>query len=124
MSEAPINYQSDPEIAAFLDGKPEYSLLLFHSFLQAFARLAPVQLEATQSMVSIRAGERKIAWITRPGKNFLHIVFPFGEPCPGNLCFQKIARVPGQQQYNHHLRILKPEDINEEVLAFMQKALR
>lgn len=124
MSEQQFPYPPDPLIDSFLKGKPEHTLHLFHTFLLAFDRLGPISLHATKSMIGVGKGQQKIAWITQLGKNFIHIVFPFPVPYPDNLCFQKIAQVPGQQQYNHHLRILSPEDINEEVLTFMKKALQ
>ena len=34
----------------------------------------------------------------------------------------KIAQVPGEQQYNHHFRMMREEDVNEEVKAFMKMA--
>ena len=122
MSQALYTYPSDPAIDAFLSGKTDHSLLLFNTFLKAFAALGPIQLQATKTMIGISNGQHKIAWITQLGKNFLHVVFPFPIPYPDNLCFQKIAQVPGQQQYNHHLRLLDAGDINEEVIGFMQKA--
>lgn len=122
MSEKQFSYFPDPAIDAFLKGKSEPTLMLFHTFLLAFSRSGPVILHAAQSMIGIANGTHKIAWITRLGKNFVHVVFPFSQPYPDNLCFQKIAKVPGQEQYNHHLRIYFPEDINEEVRSFMDKA--
>jgi hypothetical protein len=52
------------------------------------------------------------------------VTFPFDRPYDDNLCFKKIAKVPGQQQYNHHLRILNEEDVNKEVRKFMKLALK
>jgi len=49
-------------------------------------------------------------------------VFPFKQPYEDNLCFQKVAQVPGQQQFNHHYRMLSVDDLNEEVLGFMRLA--
>ncbi|WP_118975264.1 DUF5655 domain-containing protein [Taibaiella koreensis] len=112
----------DPEVQAFLAGKPAYSLALLDHFLEAFPGLGPVTLHATKTMIGISNGIHPIAWITQLGKQFLHVVLPFPEPHTDNLCFQKIAQVPGQQQYNHHLRLLHPDDINEEVIRFLRLA--
>lgn len=122
MSKHQFAYPPDPEIEAFLAGKSTISLALLHDFLQAFSHSGPISLSATKSMIGIANGKHKIAWITQLGKNFLHVVFPFPVPYPDNLCFQKIAQVPGQTQYNHHLRIYLAEDINDEVRSFMNKA--
>jgi hypothetical protein len=81
-----------------------------------------INVEATKSMIGISNSHKRIAWITQLGKNFIHVVFSFKQEYPDNLCFQKIAQVPGQEQYNHHFRMLTTEDLNEEVLGFMQLA--
>jgi hypothetical protein len=122
MPEDKFPYPPDPAIDHFLEGKPEHTLHLFHALLLAFGKLGPLHLEAAKTLIGIGNGRQKIAWITQLGKNFVHVVFPFPVAYPNNLCFQKIAQVPGQQQYNHHLRIYAAEDINEEVLSFMAKA--
>jgi hypothetical protein len=74
-------------------------------------------------MIAI-AAKTRIAYITRLGKDFVDITFPLSKPYPDNLCFHKIAQVPGQQQFNHHFRMYKEEDVNEEVRGFMKLAFR
>jgi hypothetical protein len=49
-------------------------------------------------------------------------VFPFKQEYHDNLCFKKVGQIPGQNQFNHHFRMLAVEDLNEEVISFMQKA--
>ena len=66
------------------------------------------------------AAKTRIVYVIQLGKNFIDIVFPFNQPYNDNLCFRKIAQVPGTQQYNHHLRIQAKEDINPEVKHFMK----
>jgi hypothetical protein len=56
------------------------------------------------------------------GKDFVDVTFPFKKPYRDNLCFHKIAQVPGQQQFNHHFRMYSKEDVNEEVIGFMKLA--
>ena len=76
-------------------------------------------------MIGIDNGHKRVAWITQLGKNFIHIVFPFKKEYPDNLCFQKIAQVPGDaHQFNHHYRMYDVEDVNEEVLQYMLMALK
>lgn len=110
-------------IEIFLEGKSEQTRALFHYFVNAFQQLAPITLYPTKTMIGISQGERRIAWITALGKNFVHIVFPFSQPYNDNLCFIKIAQVPGTNQYNHHFRMQATDDVNDEVLAFMKRAL-
>jgi hypothetical protein len=74
-------------------------------------------------MIGIANSKKRIAWVTQLGKNFIHVVFPFPEAYTDNLCFQKIAEVPGDiKQFNHHFRMLYSQDLNDEVLGFMKRA--
>ena len=52
--------------------------------------------------------------------------FPFKQPYPDNLCFQKIAQVPGEiaHQFNHHFRMLQKEDLNEEVIGVYEVSIQ
>ncbi|MGY3212312.1 DUF5655 domain-containing protein [Mucilaginibacter sp. HD30] len=111
-----------PQIFQFLTGKSAYTLGLYHHFLNEFEKIGEISVEATKTMIGISNGHKRIAWITQLGKNFIHVVFPMREPYHDNLCFQKVAQVPGSNQFNHHLRILNMDDVNEEVLGFMRIA--
>lgn len=106
-----------------LQHKTAYSLKLYDCFILAFKKIGAIEVVPKKSMIAITNGEKNVVWITALGKNFLYVVFPFREVYPNNLCFQKIAQVPGDaQQFNHHFRMLFKEDINEEVMAFMKLA--
>lgn len=111
----------DKVLADFLDGKTEHTISLFWYFTDRYQQMGKVTVHATKSMIAFAAATR-IASITRLGRNFIDVVFPFGQAYTDNLCFQKIAQVPGTRQYNHHFRMYSPEDINEEVLHFMKLA--
>jgi hypothetical protein len=120
-----MHYPTDnPEqLAEFLKGRSGQSLLLFDHFLAEFAAVGPVTLHPAKTMIGISNRQKRIAWVTQFGKSFLHVVFPFKQPYNDNLCFQKIAQVPDDnKQFNHHFRMLKNDDINDEVKEFMQKA--
>lgn len=75
----------------------------------------------TKSMIAF-AAKTRIAYSTRLGNYFVDLTFPFSEPYNDNLCFHKILQVPGTGRFNHHFRMYRTEDINEEVLRFMQQA--
>ena len=68
------------------------------------------------------AADASFAYVIRLGKQHVDLVLPFSAPQHHNLCFHKIAQVPGTAQYNHHLRLLLPQDLNEEVFDYMKKA--
>ena len=108
------------QLSAFLTGKSEHALTLFHYFIAEFGKVGDIRVEPTKTMIGISNNHKRIVWVTALGKNFIHVVFPFKQEYPDNLCFQKIAQVPGQEQYNHHFRMLNAEDLNEEVLGFMK----
>ncbi len=113
----------EKSIHDFLDGKSEHTLALFHHFVKEYQRIGKVTLHPAKTMIGIATSRKRIAYITQLGKNFIHIVIPFERRYEDNLCFQKIAQVPGDdRQYNHHLRILSKEDINDEVKKFMKLA--
>jgi hypothetical protein len=117
------NTEGPRTVEDFLVGKPEHTLSLFHSFVQEFKKIGPVELLPAKTMIGVATPRKRIAWITQLGKDFVHIVFPFEEEHSDNLCFQKIARVPGgSKQFNHHFRMYAKEDLNEEVIRFMKLA--
>ena len=108
------------DLGNFLNGKPERTLTLFRHFVDEFQNIGPVTLHPAKTMIGIANSHKKIAYITQLGKNFIHIVFPLRERYDDNFCFQKIAQVPGDMQFNHHFRMLHKEDVNDEVRDFMR----
>jgi hypothetical protein len=114
--------KDDNQLSDFLTGKSEHTLALFNHFLNQYNTIGEVKAVPLKSMIGLDNGHKRIAYIIQLGKNFIHVVFPFKQEHPDNLCFQKIAQVPGQQQFNHHFRMLNIDDVNEEVLVFMRLA--
>ncbi|HWA35500.1 MAG TPA: DUF5655 domain-containing protein [Cyclobacteriaceae bacterium] len=112
---------NDRVLADFFKGKSEETIALFWHFTQCYTEIGKVAIHPAKSMIGFAARTR-IAYVTRLGKNFVDVVFPFEKPYSDNLCFHKIAQVPGEQQYNHHLRIFNKEDVNGEVKKFMKLA--
>ena len=111
----------DQTIGNFLIGKTDFAIELFDHFVKRYSEVGPIRLYATKSMI-VLANERRFAYVVNIGKSFIDIVFPFKESFNDNLCYKKIAHVPGSDDYNHHLRLMLPEDINEEVFGYMNKA--
>jgi len=111
------------QLSTFFTGKSEQTLLLFNHFITEYQKLAPITIHPAKSMIGIANSHRRVAWVTQLGKNFVHVVFPFKQAYPDNLCFQKIAQVPDDNhQFNHYFRMYNVEDVNEEVLKFMRMA--
>ena len=111
------------ELSEFLNGKSEHTLKLFWHFIGVYKEIGDITIHPTKSMIAI-AGKTRVAYITRLGKDFMDVTFPFDRPYNENLCFKKIAQVPGQQQFNHHFRMMRPSDINQEVKNYMKLALK
>lgn len=110
-------------IEDFLAGKSETTRTLFQHFIKTYSELGVISVHPAKTMIGIANDFKRIAWVTQLGKNFVHIVFPFKKPYPDNLCFTKIAQVPGDaHQFNHHFRMLHEEDLNDEVIQFMKLA--
>lgn len=112
----------EKHLSDFLNGKTEYTLGLFRFFIEQLTELGEINLRPTKSMIAI-GSKTNFAYITQLGKNFIHIVIPFNQPYENNLCFTKIAQVPGTDQFNHHLRIYFKEDVNDEVKGFLRMAM-
>lgn len=116
---------STQTVDGFLNGKSDHALELFHHFVAEFKKIGTVNLHPAKTMIGIATPRKRIAYITQLGKSFIHVVFPFEKPHPDNLCFQKIAQVPGDnKQFNHHFRMLAKADVNKEVLTFMKLAYK
>ncbi|HPM29212.1 MAG TPA: hypothetical protein PLJ60_02655 [Chryseolinea sp.] len=108
----------------FLNGKSDHTILLFDHFVMQFKRVGKIEVLPAKTMIGIATSRKRIAYVTQLGKNFIHVVFPFEKPYPENLCFQKIAQVPGdEKQFNHHFRMYDKEDVNSEVLNYMKHAI-
>lgn len=112
----------EKHLSDFLNRKTEYTLGLFRFFIEQLTELGEINLRPTKSMIAIES-KANFAYITQLGKNFIHVVIPFNQPYENNLCFTKIAQVPGTDQFNHHLRIYFEEDINDEVKGFLKMAI-
>jgi len=112
----------DKELSDFLAGKSEHTIGLFWNFIEAYQQIGKITVHPTKSMIAI-AAKTRVAYITRLGKDFMDVTFPFDRPYTDNLCFTKIAQVPGTSQYNHHFRMMNVGDINKEVKKFMKLAL-
>ena len=110
-------------VEEFLQGKSPHTRALFEHFVHEFKKAGKITVQPAKTMIGIANENKRIAYITQLGKSFIDVTFPFKQPYHNNLCFQKIAQVPGtHKQYNHHFRMLDLEDVNDEVKGFMKIA--
>ena len=110
------------ELQRFLNGKSAHTLALFDHFISEFQKIGPVTLYPAKTMIGISNGRKRIVYITRLGKDFLLVVFPFKRRYDDNLCFEKISQVPSDEQCNHYFRMLRAEDVNDELRTYMSIA--
>lgn len=114
---------SEKSLKDFLGKASPLTRELFEHFVASYRTIGDVAVHPAKTMIGIATPRKRIAYITQLGKNFIHVVFPFEKPYPDNLCFQKIAQVPGDaRQFNHHFRMYAKEDVNTEVKKFMKLA--
>lgn len=71
------NVANDKELASFTKGKSPLALQLFQHFVDEYNKVGKVVLHPTKTTIGIANKDKRIAWVTQPGKNFIHIVFPF-----------------------------------------------
>lgn len=114
---------NDKTLDDFLKNKSIHTTALFYHFIKEYKRIGDISVHPTKSMIAI-AGKTRFAYITQLGKEFMDVVFPFKQPYDDNLCFTKIKRVPGSNDYNHHFRMCFKDDINEEVKGYMNLAFK
>ncbi|WP_342329103.1 DUF5655 domain-containing protein [Pedobacter sp. FW305-3-2-15-E-R2A2] len=112
---------SDKAMADFLQNKSAVSIALFEELAATFKAIGTVEFHAAKTMIAFSA-RINFAYVIQMGKDFIDIVLPFKQPYEDNLCFRKIKAVPGSDDYNHHLRIYLPEDLNEEVFSYLRMA--
>lgn len=116
-----IHSCKDKNVTDFLIGKSDAAIHLFEILMANFQEIGPIKIHATKSMIVISA-DKGFAYVINFGRNFVDVVLPFNERYEDNLCFRKIAQIPGTNDYNHHLRMMYKEDFNEEVIDYLKKA--
>lgn len=108
-------------LESFLLGKPEHIRSAFdalHEYvLQLTGYLAP-----TKTMIAL-AGKKRFGYIYQITRNRIELVLLFhGIRHEDNLCFSRIANVPGSNQYNHVVHLTSADDFNDEVKKFVRMA--
>ena len=99
--------------------KPSATRAIFDHFVTEYKRLGDITVRPAKTMIVVTTPRKGIAYIV-PRKDVIDVVMPFKQAYPDNLCFHKIAQVPGgPPQFNHHLRLVDKKDINKEVRRFM-----
>ena len=106
----------------FLEGKSEHTLDLIYHFIEEYREIGEFVLHPAKSRIAFAATIR-FGYIHRLGKDFVDVALTFNEAHNNNLCFYRIGEVPGGKYFQHYLRILQKEDVNDEVRNYMKLAL-
>src|SRR5690349_20961665 len=77
----------NPALEKFLAEKSSRAVLLFNHIISEFEKAGPVSIHPAKTMIGIATPRKRIAYVTQFGKKFIHVVFPFDQPYPENLCF-------------------------------------
>ena len=112
----------DKTLDDFLKGKSEYTVELFRYFIEEYKKLGEFVLHPTKSRIGF-AAKIRFGYIHRLGKDFVDVALTFNEPYDSNLCFYRIGEVPGGKYFQHYLRLMHKEDVNDEVKKYMKMAL-
>src|SRR3569833_1600447 len=102
--------------------KSAHPLMLFDHFIDELSKIGPVSIHPHKTMITIANAQKRVAYITQAGKNFIHVVFAFKQRYDNNLCFQRIQAVDGRHTIYHFFWFLCFVDINDEVREFMRIA--
>ena len=112
----------DKTLDDFLAGKSDHTIDLFLYFIEEYKRIGEFVLHPARSRIGF-AAKIRFGYFHRLGKDFVDVVLTFNKPYHDNLCFYRIGEVPGGKIYQHYLRIMQKEDVNDEVRKYMKMAL-
>ena len=113
---------NEKTIDDFLFGKSDHTIGLFYHFISEYRKIGHFVLHPARSRIAFAALIR-FGYIHRLGRDYLDVALTFNRAYRDNLCFYRIGEVPGGKYFQHYLRIMQPEDVNDEVRKFMKLAL-
>jgi hypothetical protein len=113
---------NDKSLADHLKGKSVTTIELYDQLVRQLSAMADIQVRPTKSAIAF-ATDVRFGYIHRLGKDYVDLVLCFNRAYEDNLCFHKIANVPGSDQHNHYFRMRSAEDLNDEILMYIGKAI-
>lgn len=114
---------NDKTLSDHLKGKSELTIGLYDYLVREMTALGDIQIRPTKSAIALSTKVR-FGHIHRLGKNFVDLTLYFDKAYEDNLCFYKIANVPGSTQHNHYFRMMAEEDVNDEVREYIRMAIK
>ncbi len=113
---------NDRTLESFVEKrKPEIAELLYY-FLDQYKQIGDFEVHPAKTQIGFGAKIR-FGYIPRVGKDFIDVALTLPRPYRDNLCFYRIGEVPGFPVFQHYVRLLSKDDINDEVKKFMKLAL-
>ena len=112
----------DKTVEDFFVRKPIEMRLLFDYFISEYRQIGEFKLHPAKARIGF-AAQIRFGYLKYIGKDFIDIAFTFNKAYRDNLCFYRIGEVPGGKYFQHYLRLMRKEDINEEVKIYMKMAL-
>ncbi len=113
---------NDRTIDDFFIGKSIEIRELFDYFIAEYRTIGPFKLHPAKSRIGF-AAKIRFGYLKYIGKDFIDIALTFNKAYDDNLCFYRIGAVPGGKYFQHYMRIMRKEDLNEEVRKYMGMAL-
>ena len=122
----PQHYESD--ILFYFDGRPT-ELALYQAFFHQMSRMFPdASVKAQKSQISFYGRHLFAAasWPLRRKKewpeHFLLVTFGLGEPLPSPRVAVMVEPYPGR--FTHHVLVERPDQLDEELLGWLEQAWR
>jgi hypothetical protein len=106
-------------------GEHAESKLIFDEVWRTASSLGPLELRVTKSQVAL-VRDKPFAWVWIPAmylrrdSALLVLTFSFREPRPWSRWKEIYEAAP--RRFTHHLELWSPEDVDEEVRAWLQEA--
>ena len=110
-------------VDSFFLGKSDHLIDLFQHFIKEYQKLGNFALHPAKSRIAF-AAKIRFGYISRIGIDFIDIALTFNKPYRDNFCFYRIGEVPGGKIFQHYIRLVYKDDINDEVRKFMRMALQ
>lgn len=114
---------NDRSVDSFFIGKSDQVIELFQYFIEEYKKIGCFVLHPAKSRIAF-AAKIRFGYVSRVGKDFIDIALTFDKPYVDNLCFYRIGEVPGGKIFQHYIRLMLKDDINDEVRKFMRMALQ
>ena len=103
-----------------LADKPEGSIALFHTFINAYRQIGPFQLHPVKTRVALLTQMRFCA-INKICRDYIDVHLVLTQTFDDALCFYKIDNL-ANRFFVHHFRLYSIADVTDELKKYMTMA--